>query len=260
MLHLFLLALAIVPASEDKTARADPAAVKAALVELEKAFKSGETGDRVRAIEAAAAIEDGEVVASIAKGLRDREPDVRRGAIAALRHNAHPKALDELHVLVAQDRALRKEPATFAAVLRAIGQHGDARSIAILEDDPWSVPDHAVIQARILGLGRIRTPAAVEALFDLMKVAGPQKIQPFMEDFRTSLRVLTGVDQGASRELWFTWWNDNKGKLKIAPEVGELPKPMQARWSAYWEEGARGTPDEKRERRDRRDGKPPREG
>src|SRR5262249_49300774 len=129
---------------------------------------------------------------------------------------------------------MQKDAGLYASLLRAIGQHANASSIEVLADDLWGVQDHGVIQARILSLGRIRTVTSAETLLGLMKAAGPNKIQPFMEDFRLALLSITGVDQGASQDLWLRWWNDKKSKLKVPETPPQLPKAMQARWDSYW--------------------------
>lgn len=208
--------------------------VKAAVAELEKAFKDGETAVRVKAIENGAQVVDAQVIACLSKGLRDRESQVQKSAIEALRFMNHPDALKALEQTARQDKKIAKDVDLFTALLRAIGQHAHPSSIAILADDVWAVPDNGVIQARILGLGRIRANAAVEALFDLMKVAGSLKMQPFMDDFRLALMVLTSADQGTSQELWQRWWNENRSKLKVAPQAPELPPMLQRKWNYYW--------------------------
>jgi hypothetical protein len=119
-------------------------------------------------------------------------------------------------------------------LIRAIGQHGSPTSIDVLNDNPWSTPDAQVLQARILGLGRIRTKAAVKAVTDLMEIAGANKIEPFMKDFRLSLWALTGADQGESRDSWLKWYRDNKDKLTVAPAPAAEPKELARRWRRYW--------------------------
>ena len=231
-----LVVLSLSPPRGDATAPPDPARVEAAVTELAHAFERGASGDRVRALDGQGTVPDARVVDWVARGLRDRELVVRKGAIEALRRNAHASSVAKLHAH-AGEKGLRAEPALHALVLRAIGQHGDPRSVAVLAEDAWSVQDRAVLEARLLGLGRIREPAAVEALFGLMKAAGKQRIQPLMGDFRLALLVLTGVDQGSSQELWLAWWNENKSRLRVAARPGELPPPLRARWDRYWGEG-----------------------
>ena len=233
MLTLFAAIVLTSPADGQRTAPADPQRVKAAVAELQKAYKDGEAKDRIQAIERASAVVDAQVVEWVARGLRD-QVEVQRSAIEALRWMDHPDALKQLEETARRDKRLQKEAALYAGLLRAIGQHASASSIEILTEELWEVRDHAVIQARILSLGRIRTPAAVEALIGLMKVAGPMKIQPFMDDFRLSLMVLTGADQDTSQELWLHWWNDNKGKLKVEPTAPPLPRLLQLKWDYYW--------------------------
>jgi hypothetical protein len=234
-------------------APADPQRVKDAVAELQKAFKEGDAPDRIRAIEHGSEVVDAQVIDWIARGLRD-QAEVQKSAIEALRWMDHPEALKPLVETARRDKRLQKDAALHAALLRAIGQHPNVSSIDVLADDMWSDPDHGVIQARILALGRIRSPAAATALIGMMKVAGPNKIQPFMEDFRMSLMVLTGADQGQSQDLWLRWWNENKGKLKIEATPPQLPRLMQRKWDAYWSREGRG--DKPARRGDRGGGEP----
>ena len=235
---LFALCLSFtLPLEDAPPAPPDPVRVKAVVTEIEKAFKSGDMAARVQAIEAGAPLVDAEVIDRIAKGLRDKESDVQKAAIEALRGMDHPSAVKGLEEGLKREPRLVKDVELHALALRALGQHGRPSSIDLLTDDFWSDLDQRLMQARILGLGRIRTKASVEKLIDLMKMRGPHKIQAQMQLFRTSLIVLTGADQGASQEGWMKWWNDNKAKLEVAAKPAALPKQLQNQWDAYWNEG-----------------------
>lgn len=224
------------PAGDKPTPNADEAKLKAAITALDKAFSDGGTPERVRAIETAAILSDPAVIERIAKGLRDKDLAVARAAIEALRFSKHPDALEALHGAAKREARIHKEPEVHAALLRAIGQHGSATSIDVLVDDLWSHPDARVVQARILGLGHVRSRASLEKLIDLMRVAGPNKVQPFMEHFRVSLMVLTGADQGTSQDAWMRWWNEKGARTTVADKPAPLPKQLQVLWDAYWGE------------------------
>ncbi|MBL8859668.1 MAG: HEAT repeat domain-containing protein [Planctomycetes bacterium] len=250
MLHL-ILALAPLFALEEPVP--PPAQVKSAIAELDKAFKDGGTPERLKAIQQGSQVLDAEVIGRIAKGLRDKEADVGRAAIEALRFMNHPEATRALLDAAKREPRLKKNLDLYASLLRAIGQHGDASSIEVLTDDIWTTLEYPVLQARILGLGRIRTKASVEKLFDLMRSAGPYKIQPHMGLFRTSLMVLTGVDHGTSSEAWMKWWNQSRAKLEIEAKAAPLPKATQYAWDLYWGENRPMDRPEKRGERGRDD-------
>ena len=243
MLSLLASLALILPVLDDKSAPPDPAKIQAAVSGLEKAFKpSGEAKERVEAIRAAAELPDAEIVKRIGKGLTDKDLEVQKAAIEALRWIHHPDALKELHAAAKNQKQYKEQPILLADLLKAIGQYGQASSIAVLTDEVWAVQEANVLRARILGLGQIRTKESVEALMELMRVAGTRKMQPMMEDFRLALAVLTGADQGSSQQLWNDWWNDNKNKLKVAEKAGELEKGLRVRWDSYWgKEGMMGT-------------------
>ena len=236
MLNLVaLLLLALAPWTEDRV-QADPQRVKAAVAELEKAWKATEGAERIKAIQHNADVADAEVIKLVARGLRDKESDVQRAAIEGLRWVGHPDALKELQNAARDEKPFKKDPMLYAALLKGVGQYGQASSIAVLADDIWSIQEQHVIQARILGLGRIRTRESAEKLFDLMKVAGPNRIDNVMGDFRLSLVALTGVDQGHSQIGWQNWWNDNRTRFKVDPKPPELPKELERKWKVFWGE------------------------
>lgn len=253
LLAFLLLACSSLAAVRD-TPQADPQRVKTALAELEKAWKSAEAGERVRAIREQGSVPDAEVVKLVARGLSDKELEVQRAAIEALRWVGHPDALKELQNRARDEKPYRKDPLLYASLLKAIGQYGNASSIAVLSQDVWSIQEEHVVQARILGLGRIRTRESVEKLIDLMKVAGPQRIQAVMPDFRLALVALTGTDQGNSQIGWQNWWNDNRTKLKVDARPPELPKDLARKWKIYWGEAEEDDRPRKRNERGKDDG------
>jgi len=260
MLQL-LLATMLTCSAPHETPPQDPQRVKAAVAELEKAFKEGRSAERIKAIHDGEPVVDAQVIRWIAHGLQDHDAEVERAAIEALRFIDHPDALKELQSSAQRDESLRKDPELYAALLKAIGQHASPSSIPLLKEGLWSVQDRSVIQARILGLGQIRTEAAAEALIGLMRTGGRAVIQPFMEDFRLALAVLTGVDQGRSQDLWTTWWNENRAKLKIDPRPPTIAKPLQRAWDSYWRASDRAAekskhPDRKSDGSDKSGGKP----
>ncbi len=208
--------------------------VAAAVATLEEAFKKGESDERIAALQAGAKVLDAEVIDWIGKGLRDRDTEVQKAAIESLRFMAHPEALAELHASYKRDKKLLKNDELSGALLKAIGQHGSETSIAVLSDSPFSIRTHAAIQARILGLGNIRTNESVEELMAMMAKVGRRKAQPYMDDFRLALVRLTGSDNGKSVELWFDWWNDTKKTLKVSKEPPSMRDLDQRRWDSYW--------------------------
>jgi hypothetical protein len=234
MLLLFAALAALLHGEGQKPPTLDPERVKAAVADLDKAFKEPEARTRIQAIERNASVLDPQVIDRIARGLRDREADVKRSAIEALRGMDHAAAVKELEVAAKTEKPLREDPVLYAALVRAIGQHASKTSIAVLCEDVGSLPDREVVRARILALGRIRDARSVEALIGMMRIAGPGKVDEVMEDFRLSLAVLTGVDQGASPAKWTDWWNGNKGKIEVKPEPPRLSRQLQSRWDVYW--------------------------
>jgi hypothetical protein len=229
----------------------DPARVQAAVKDLREAFGKGDAAARIAAIEASADLLDPDVIAGIDKGLRDADENVRAAAVTAFRTMDHPAVLKCLHQEFERNKKLELGPDHVVSVVKAIGEHGSNDSVAVLAKDMLACPDHKVIMARILALGNIRTSESVEALFDMMKLAGPHKVQPFMSEFRLSLLVLTGADQGPSQELWMRWWNEHKKDLAVLPEPPQLAKQDARRWYGFWD---RYPKEERQEKRGERGG------
>jgi HEAT repeat protein len=208
---------------------------------LEEAFaKDASRDDTVRALRVALELPDERVIAVMdAKGLRHEDREVRGAVAEVLGRMDHPAALTALHELVKRDKKeLKDAPPRYAALLRAIARHGKESSIPILVEDPFQSPDRGVIQARILGLGHIRSPKSVDELIRLMRSTPRPRVADHMEMFRLALVQLTGVDKGTDQGLWINWYGDQT-KIEIAPEPPELPRELRKRWNMYWgrEEG-----------------------
>ena len=206
---------------------------------LEKALvKGAQKEDVARALRGALEVVDARVIEVIdAKGLRSDDPETRDPAVEALGRMDHPDALKALHEALKRDRKeLQDAPPRYAALLRAIARHGKESSIPALVEDLFQSPDRGVIQARILGLGHIRSTKSVEELIRLMRSAPRPRVSDHMETFRTALVVLTGEDKGTDQELWINWYGDHKSKLEVAPEMPELPRELRRRWNVFWGE------------------------
>lgn len=227
------------PLADDKAPTANVQRAKLAQAEIEKALHAPDKDARLKAIQAHGDVADAEVARLLGRAARDKEPVVQMAAIQSLRWQGIPEALKELHALVRSEKSLRKDPASFARLLQAVGQYGDASSIAILADDVSAQTDAPVLRARILGLGQIRTAAAVEALIQIVKISGASKVQNLMPDLRLALTRLTGIDKGQSQALWQEWWNEQRAKFRVDPAPPDLARELQARWDEYWGRGER---------------------
>jgi methionine-rich copper-binding protein CopC len=219
--------------SRQDPAPVDPKAVEKAVAALEAAFKEGKSPDRIAAIEGAATLADPAVISRIARGLEDRDAAVQASAIEALRFLKHPDALAALHERLQRDKKLAKDPERHAKLLKAIGQHGSPSSIALLADG-GVVPDALVMRARVLALANVRTRAALEQVFALMRTGGREQIDLHMGAFRLALVRLTGTDLRDSQDDWNAWWNDHKKDFVVAEKPPLLPKEMQIRWDEFW--------------------------
>jgi hypothetical protein len=216
------------------------AQVKEAVDGLKAAYASGKDDEVIAAIEAAAKVNDENVVRFIAKGMSLREP-VQIAAVDALGWMKGKPALRQLHRLYHRDKDLHDREAVFAALLKAIGRHRDKSSLDVLSDSPFKGLTVESGRARILGIANIRETRSLEELVKGLRLAGEPrrgrtKDPVFLDDFRLAFTVLTGEDVGiASREAMDAWWRDHKG-FKVAPDRPPLPPPLQERWERYWGE------------------------
>lgn len=244
MLNLiFAAALTLLPQAapprSDEPAVPSPAEVKIAVEELKAAFKKGGAEERVAAIKEHSKVIDGKVVDGIAKGLKDKEVTVKLAAIEALRWMPHPGSLKSLHKSLEKDKKIRKDARLYAALVKAIGQHGSPDSIDPLMDGALAASPAPVSIARIYSLGHIRDIRSVEALMKILQSTGGagkqgQGKQPFMDKFAVSLEVLTGEKFGAKEEVWLKWWRKSKKTFEVNPKPGKLTPQSQKIWTKYW--------------------------
>lgn len=208
--------------------------VEAAVAALEEAFADGDAEARVAAIAAAVPVVDPKVIAAVARGLSDEDPAVVLAACDALGRMPHGESLDQLE---RHYRKVKKHPddeAELVAVLKAVGRLADPDGIEVLADDPFKAKAYPVIQARLLGLGNVRSNDAVEALVDLMKKVGKRDLDSYMGDLRLALVQLTGEDRGDDPRQWQTWWQEQHRDFEVSATPKPLPPEMALRWNAFW--------------------------
>jgi hypothetical protein len=236
MLNLIFAAALLFPSVPQDTPQdlPSPELIEEATTKLEEAYKSKDTDEITAALNTYGRTLDAKVVKEVAKGLKHKESEVQAASIEALRFNQHPDALDALHKTFTGDKNLRKNDELYTALIKAICQHGSAKSIPLLSKNPLNKVTHDVARARILGYGMIRDADSVEGLIKLMQSVTYRQREPYMEDFRTSLYLLTGVDKGTNTQAWIKYWNDNKKTLEVPTEIPKLPELAQIRWNRYW--------------------------
>ncbi|MCK6446558.1 MAG: HEAT repeat domain-containing protein [Planctomycetes bacterium] len=208
--------------------------VQATVAKLETAFRSKKSAECAAAIREATPVLDARVIEWIAKGIEIDDAPLCATALDALGAMRHPDALAALQRAWKRDKELRKHDELGGRALKAIARHQDPQTIELLAADPFESKNHAALQARIFGLANIRSKQSVEKLVAMMRLVGPQKLEPYMPDFRLALFVLTGHDEGRAAQLWFDWWNDHQKDFEVSKELPELPKLDRARWNSYW--------------------------
>jgi len=223
----------------------DAKTIQDAVAALEAAFgKDGSTAKKSEAIAAAVPALDARVISAMQKGLTDKESSVVVVTVESLGKMKHPSALDALVSFYKREhKKLAGDLTTMPALLKAIGRHGNPKTIELLKDDAFDQKTYLAGQARILSLGNIRTNASLEALIALSKMAGPYRMDGLRSDMRVSIAQLTGLDLGPDSIAWTRWWNDNRKGFEVTKEAPKLDAAMQRPWDAFWgvgEGGGRG--------------------
>ncbi|MEM7517858.1 MAG: HEAT repeat domain-containing protein, partial [Planctomycetota bacterium] len=208
--------------------------VQKALADLKSALREKEPRLRAAGVDRWKTLDDERVAKALRPALEDKTPEVRDAAISALRWMKNDGALEELHRFFKRAKKLRKDSEAFALLLRAIGQHADASSIARLTDALQADPDKAVMRARVYGLAKIRTVESIEAIFQILKSIDKDKVQKYMGEMRIALMLLTKEDFGVAQQEWRSWWKDARRGFEIAEKIPRLPKRELAHWNRFW--------------------------
>ena len=233
---LLAACLLLLPPQEERKVPS-PEEVKRACAELEEALRAKDEKLLARALQAAQEVDHAEVVKRVLRTLDDERTSGRLAALQALRFLDVPEALGELHRL-AKDKKRLREPDLGAALLRAIGEHADPSSVALLAREPFDPPRGDCVKARIYSLARIRTRDALEGLLAMVSTTAqgnhPRPIPPYLDDARLALVILTGTDQGKDPVRWEEWWRANRKGFALPERSPELPRELAEKWAEYW--------------------------
>ena len=162
------------------------------------------------------------------KLLVDPYEPVRREAVIQLGvlRGARPEGARELLELAAD-----RDPGVRQGAAVALSRLGTPQALAMLED-LLDDPDHLVQREALLQLGARRNRATVGALLDHLPTArGRHRF-----DLLRVLRLLTGVDHGATAQRWVRWWQA-EGPSFTLPSYEEALEKEKARKQRR-EEGA----------------------
>ena len=212
---------------------------------LKSAFKEKKRADlQMAAIRKYGAYADDAVVREVAKGVRSKDGGVKMTAIEALGWNSHKEALKQLHRLYRREKDLYKNSEMFAATLKAIGRHGQKKSLDVLGDRVFKGATPEVSKARIYGIGNIRHKESINMLMKGMRLTGTspdargaRASEPRgMAYFHVALCVLSGEDFGAVSADWQRWWRKNKSKFKMSQDRPDIKAEFKTEWSKFWGE------------------------
>ena len=129
---------------------------------------------------------------------------------------------------------LGRDEAEQFILLKAIGQHGDRRSIKFLAKNAFRSENKDLSKACLLGLGMIRDDASLEAFIKLLKRTDQKTLARNANSIQLGMMMLTGVDQGRSPERWLSWWTKAKKDFKVSPVQPRLTIETTKRWNYFW--------------------------
>ncbi len=145
-------------------------------------------------------VSDPKAVAALVSATKDLHPEVRRNAVAALKHVKDPSAVDAL-LAACQDGHM---PARVHAV-NNLGFVKDPRAtqalIKALKDPEFDVRLRAAE-----GLGRIKAKEAIKPLIDTLG----DKERRIREAAADSLQLITGWRYGADQDGWRKWYKTHR--------------------------------------------------
>ena len=146
------------------------------VAEFEAQMKTADEAGKVKLLESMATSTDPEAAKAVSKFMTDRSLAVKCAAIKTV---GLMKDKASYGKLVAMLKTEEKEPKALAAVVKAIGEYGEAKSQKNLIDlaKKWLAKDSEVASAAAYGLGKIPSRDCVEELIKLLALTNPKQGQ-----------------------------------------------------------------------------------
>jgi hypothetical protein len=208
---------------------------QAAIGQLIAAFQLQDPVARTAALNRAGHLTDKRVIQASALALQETNEEVRGAAIEVLRFNASPLAQRVLLHELGKDRAPAHSKHTTARLIRGLCQKADPGSLPVLQALSIDHSERELREAWVLGLGRLRNRRSVASLMNFLGGLPASHRCLYMDDVRTSLMVLTGVDKGLDAEAWLRWWRDYGDSLRVMAFDPKLPEMVAIEWYGYWQ-------------------------
>lgn len=211
--------------------------VEAAVEQIEDALEAEDSDAVLAAVQAAISVPHEDVVDALADAATNFElRDVSGAAIDALGRIDHEDAVGKLTRLHSrQSKRIEEDPDWAIGLFRALGRTGDLKALDALAKGSLNGQVLKLDKARILSIGKIRHPEAVEELVGLYNKVRQNETHKYSEVMRTSVAALTGVDFGGGRNAMIEWWNDNKRSLELPEEEPEIEaRKLRMTWEGFW--------------------------
>jgi HEAT repeats len=228
-----LLAMSPVGSAQDSSVgKPDPAAIKQAVAALQQARTSKDTAVRIAAIDTAAKIDADDVARQIGRTLYDKQSDVRKAALRALRYMSSKAALDQL--LRAKTRMI-KDVDLQESYYMALGQHGSTKALPVLVYRAWNPRNRKLLSARVSAIAHIRSPKSVAALVEIeTKSSGRRRGRSAV---LPGLELLVGIPYPKQRRGGpevANWWQTVRSAKSVTAEPRGLPAKTLASYKRRW--------------------------
>ncbi len=208
------------PSPDTKRVDTESRSAKEQAAELLAAFKDKDPSVKVRAIEAAEALQHASLVTPLVKLLGDKELGVRLAAIDALAKRSDQADRKKAGAgMAARLKRLSKGKADneeLLAVIKATGELGQVSGIKPLLDPIKLDMEMAEVNARISAAADIPHADTVEALIDFLALGRRGGRGSHRNAAHKALVTLTGANPkdhrsaGKDADRWRAWWKDNK--------------------------------------------------
>ena len=199
--------------------REDPE-LKAKAAELTKSMASKDPEERLAAVRAAAKVQHRSLMGSLIRLVKDKDPRIRKDAIAALGLRDAPKdkksaskaLFARLKPLDAKLEGSEETREELLAVITALHDLAQTNSIKPLLDGIKATSDPGVVSARLMAVANIPSKESIERLIKFADM-GRRGWNRHRKSCWAALRYATGAKVKGGLDQWRDWWRQNKSSF-----------------------------------------------
>lgn len=221
---LALVVLALLPSAVRAQETApDPGSVVAKL-------KDRDRDTRLAGLAAAREVQDERVTKELVKLVRDRDPEVRRSTVEALRTRRteadRRRAATALAALLGPLSRDATEAELYELVIAALHDVAHPASVDALLDMDAHEPKETA-GARLMAVGNVPDAKAIEALIAYASKGRNRGREGKKELTIKALRYATRTNHGSDPDQWRAWWRDVKDHFDFEMAAEERTKERE---------------------------------